>query len=73
MVELLMEPAMEFTQDNLNEIEQMLRRAIRELVPEIVHEIVDPRFDNLEAAFRSLETIVTDHSVRLHRLEKTVS
>ena len=37
---------MEFTVDNLNELDQMLRRAITELV--------DPRFDAIEAKLRSI-------------------
>ena len=61
---------MEFTADNLNELDQMLRRAISELVPEIVHEIVDPRFDRLEAEFKDLKTLVGGHGERIHILEK---
>jgi len=34
------------------------------IVRKVVHEIVDPRFDKLEA-------VVDDHQVRLDRLEKT--
>ncbi len=41
---------MEFTTDNLNELDQMLRIAARETI----EEMVDPRFDAMEETMRKV-------------------
>jgi hypothetical protein len=71
---------MEFTADNLNELDQMMRRAIREIVTKIIHEIVDPRFDAIELRLAAIEEemrdskpVLHDHGIRLNRLEKVTA
>jgi hypothetical protein len=50
--------------------EHGLQTSGRKMMIEVIKEVVDPRFDAIEAGLKDHKAAIKDHSVRLHRLEK---